>query len=143
VAASVARDSEVYAVGASVTNSLIASNAFFIQRRITNYAHATSIAINTGTDVSAFVTNTTSANVSLLLTNAAPGTSGSFTTTSDGSARTFSIFSDKPIVMLSTNETVNATQIVTTASKKIKICWSVDLLSATVTNYSVWAKSAP
>lgn len=129
---------------AGSTRTLDVSSAISAaQRRVTNYAHATSLGLDASTDVAAYVTNTTSANVALLITNTVPGTSGTFTTTSDGSARTFSIFSDKLIVMISTNETVNSTQIVTTASKKLKICWQVDLASATATNIAVWAKSQP
>jgi hypothetical protein len=126
-----------------VANTLIASNAFFTQRRASNYAHATSIAIDCGADVAADITNSTSANVSLLLTNIVPKTSGRLSITSDGSARTFSIFSGASITMLSTNETLNSTQIVTTASKRMVLNWAATLETPTKTNLLVWAKSAP
>lgn len=112
-------------------------------RKVSNYLHATSMAIDLSTDVSASITNSTSANVAVLLTNTVPGTSGQLLITSDGSARTFSVFSDKLITMLSTNETVNSTQIVTTASKEMVINWKVRKKTATSTNILVWAKSQP
>lgn len=118
------------------------TNAFF-QRKATNYAHATSIAINCGTDVAANITNSTSADVSVLLTNVVPNTSGRISITSDGSARTFNLFSGISITMLSTNETLNSTQIVTTASKRMLINWAATLETPTKTNLLVWAKSAP
>lgn len=127
-----------------ITQSALAtSNQFFIQRRITNYAHASSIAVDAGTDVAASVTNFVTGNVSLLITNAVAGMSGRLRVWSDSSARTFSVFSDKLITMLSTNETANSTQLVTTASKRMFINWACDTGTNGTTAISLWAKSQP
>jgi hypothetical protein len=89
------------------------------------------------------VTNYTTANCSVLLTGAVVGASGSFTTKSDSSARTFSFFSDKLITMLSTNETLNSTQVVTTAGKKLKVNWHVEQSTNGTAEIALWAKSQP
>lgn len=114
-----------------------------VQRVATNYAHASSIAVNCSTDVAAAITNSTSGNVSLLLTNVVPNTSGRLSVTSDGSVRTFNVFAGVSITMLSTNETLNSTQLVTTASKRLLINWAATLETPTKTNLLVWAKSQP
>ncbi len=131
---------ETQNIGTIILTNVIAVGAL---RTITNYAHATSITIDASTDVSASVTNDTSANVSLLITNTVDGASGHLLITSDASARTFSVFSDKNIRMFSTNETLNSTQIVSTASKDMLINWLVKKKTATATNVYVWAKSEP
>lgn len=114
-----------------------------VQRVATNYAHATSIAVDCSNDIAANITNSTSANVSLLLTNVVPNTSGRLSVTSDGSSRTFNVFAGISITMISTNETLNSTQLVTTASKRMLINWAATLETPTKTNLLVWAKSQP
>lgn len=119
----------------------MATNQLFFRRQ-TNYAQATSIAINASTDVAATQTNPFTANASLLLTSAVVGTSGRFSGPSDGTPRTLKVYSAHPIVMLSTNETTEGTNIVTTASKWVTVHWSVEQ-SNNIPVLAVWAKSQP
>jgi hypothetical protein len=129
-----------YTIGANATNY---ANAFFAQRRVTNYAYAASIVIDLATDVDASITNPITGNLNVLATNTVPGRSFRLWGTSDSSARTINVFCDKSIVMLSTNETANSTQVVTTASKDIILNGATRQKTAAATNLNLWAKSQP
>ena len=107
---------------------------------VTNYAHASSLTLSLNRDTLASVTNDTSGNVNLLLTNTAIGFSGRMYFTSDSSARTISLFCDKTIKFLSTNSTINGTQFITTASQDLILCWDQRRKTATSSNIYVWAE---
>lgn len=109
----------------------------------TNYAAASSVILNANTHVSADVTNAIGTAVSVLVTNPLVGASGSFKIKSDASARTISLFSGHLLTPMSTNATVNSTNLITTVSKDLLICWSVRQGTATQTQILYWAVAAP
>lgn len=110
-------------------------------RRYTNYASA-SITINCATDVTANYTNAVEANNTITLATPVIGTSGSLGLVSDGSARTLAILAPVAITWLSTNDTANATNILTTASKRSLFAWRVGTGTDGVsTNIHCWVKN--
>lgn len=110
-------------------------------RRYTNYASA-SITINCATDVTANYTNAVAANNTITLATPVIGTSGSLGLVSDGSARTLAILSPVAITWLSTNDTANATNILTTANKRSLFAWRVGMGTDGVsTNIHCWVKN--
>lgn len=134
---------ENYATNATLGTGLTLSGNTLYDRRVTNYAHNANVQIDCSTDVKAASTNAIAGNVNVNWTNAVIGTSGRWSFTSDGSARTFSFFAGVTLTPLSTNEMVNATNVLTTASKSGVICWDVTRKSATETQILYWAKNAP
>lgn len=110
-------------------------------RRYTNYA-SESITINCATDVTANYTNAVAANNTITLSTPVIGTSGSLGLVSDGSARTLAILAPVAITWLSTNDTANATNILTTASKRSLFAWRVGMGTDGVsTNIHCWVKN--
>ena len=110
-------------------------------RRYTNYASA-SITINCATDVTANYTNAVAANNTITLATPVIGTSGSLGLVSDASARTLAILAPVAITWLSTNDTANATNILTTASKRSLFAWRVGMGTDGVsTNIHCWVKN--
>lgn len=111
---------------------------------VTNYAHATTLTIPASADVKASVTNDTSADVAVTFSTPVPGKSGRLVVTSDSSARTISFLcSGATLTPAATNNMVNTTNAVTTASKRMLICWDVNRKSVLETNILYWAVSVP
>lgn len=113
-------------------------------KRLTNYAHATTITINGATDVDMTVTNDLAAGVTYTIATPTIGSSGVVRFRPDGSARTVA-FQTWPaaIVPLSTNRFSNVTNIDLAASKWAY--WNYDIARGTngTTNCFVWVIQAP
>lgn len=113
-------------------------------KRLTNYAHATTITINGATDVDMTVTNDLSAGATYTIATPTIGSSGVVRFRPDGSARTVA-FQTWPaaIVPLSTNRFSNVTNIDLAASKWAY--WNYDIARGTngTTNCFVWVIQAP
>jgi len=123
------------------TNGVNGLDIVLSTRRYTNYASA-SITINCATDVTANYTNAVAANNTITLATPVIGTSGSLGLVSDGSARTLAILAPVAITWLSTNDTANATNILTTASKRSLFAWRVGMGTDGVsTNIHCWVKN--
>jgi hypothetical protein len=114
-------------------------------RVVTNKLYAAAMVLDASTDVHASGTNAIAGNVTLLLTNAVIGRSGSLSLLSDGSARTIAIFAGPTLTWISTNATSAATNLLTTASKQSLLCWRVSAgaTASPSTNIHLWAQNQP
>jgi len=131
-------------VPAAYIGDLYVTN-FFQRNFVTNYAYASSLVLDASFGSQAEMTNAASGNISLLVTNTAPGASGTFRILSDGSARTINVFSDKTQTLLATNTVTGygGTNMTTTASKHLYYRWDVRRVSPVATNIFWWAISQP
>ncbi len=113
-------------------------------KRLTNYAHATTITINGATDVDATITNDVTSGVTLTLANATVGTSGVFRFKADGSGETVA-FQCWPAVLipLATNNLVNTTNISGAASKWMHGNYDIARGANGVTNCFLWVIKEP
>ena len=113
-------------------------------KRLTNYAHATTITINGATDVDMTVTNDLAAGATYTIATPTIGSSGVVRFRPNGSAQTVA-FQTWPaaIVPLSTNRFSNVTNIDLAASKWAY--WNYDIARGTngTTNCFVWVIQAP
>ncbi len=130
---------EIYArSGGSVTRGLAV-----IPTLRTNFADG-NISFPLYTHVAANWTNAVAGNRTITITSPVVGMSFSLSLVSDGSARTLSIFNvaGGTCTWLSTNDTANATNVLTTASKRSLICGRVDLgTDGNTTNLTLWVKN--
>jgi len=115
------------------------------EHRTTNYIDG-NITINCSTDVSANWTNAVAGNRTVTLATPVIGTSGSLSLTSDSSARTLAILcAEATITWLSTNDTAESTNILTTASKDSLFAYRVRLKhiagAGPLTNIQCWVKN--
>lgn len=112
-------------------------------QRYTNYADATTIIINAGTDVTANITNAVAGNRTIAFATPVIGMSGSLGFVSDASARTLTILSTNCLITwMSTNNTANSTNILTDASKRSIFAWRVGMGTDGVsTNIHCWVKN--
>ena len=107
--------------------------------RTTNYATG-ALTINCATDVRANITNQVASNFAITLATPVLFTSGSLSLVSDGSARTLAILCpSSTITWMSTNYTANATNILTSNSKRSIFCWRNQLdTDGVTTNTACW-----
>lgn len=109
----------------------------------TNFADG-NITFPLATHVAANWTNAVAGNRTITITRPVPGMSFRLSLVSDGSARTLSLFNvaGGTCTWLSTNDTANATNVLTTAGKRSLICGTVDLgTDGNTTNLTLWVKN--
>lgn len=115
-------------------------------KMVTNRLYAATMFFDASRDVHASGTNAIGGNVTVVITNSVIGASGSWSLLSDGSARTVSFFSLPALpIWISTNATTSGTNLLTTASKRSLVNWSVragDGASPS-TNIYLWAVNQP
>jgi hypothetical protein len=136
-------DTDGLAVNGTITADELVVDNLSLANATTNLAHATSITFYLDALRDHYTTNAVGAAVNVLLTNAVPGNTGSWSLEDDGTGRTLSFFSAHPMTWMSTNGTVNATNFLSVANKYALVCWSVRRTSPTVTNIFMWGINEP
>ncbi len=123
----------------AVTNYATRAITYQNTTRTTNYPTG-ALTINCATDVRANITNAVASNYAITLATPVLFTSGSLSLVSDASARTLAILCpSSTITWMSTNYTANATNILTTASKRTIFSWRHQLATDGVTtNTACW-----
>lgn len=113
-----------------------------VTQALTNYADG-NIGIIAATDVTANFTNVVAGNRSITITTPVIGTSGSLGLVSDGTARTLSVIcASAAITWLSTNDTINLTNLLTNPGKRYLWVYRVGMGTDGVsTNIHCWGKS--